>query len=321
MLLLEGHVGKVHALAFSADGLTLAAVSGRSTVIWLWELEKAKPSGTLRSHQGRVVSLAFAPTDAEALASADSTGHVKVWDVARPHAGPSANLEALSAVGKAPCQVCFAPGGDLLACNRPRAGASLHEVSLWQLGAGRGRQLATRHQGEVSCLAFSPDGRTLATGSFDRTVRLHDTTAPAPAAHARPLYLGRVSPPADGFVLLQGPKVHYLAFSPDGQSLASASPTGLIKLWDATTGHTRGTLKGQSPSLHAIAYSPDSRALASASGDGTVRIWDLATGRTRDAFDWGVGAVHAVAFAPDGMRAAAGGDGKIVIWDMDDWGA
>ena len=81
MQLLEGPVGPVRALAFSADGLTLAAVSGRSHVIWLWDLETGKPRTQLRGHERRVVSLAFSPTKAERLASADSRGRVLLWEL------------------------------------------------------------------------------------------------------------------------------------------------------------------------------------------------------------------------------------------------
>jgi WD40 repeat protein len=110
------------------------------------------------------------------------------------------------------------------------------------------------------------------------------------------------------------------AYSPDGATLATASPDGLVRVWDAETGRQRLHLKRRAKPLHAITYSPDGRTIAGASGTGTVTLWDVRTGRSREAFDWGIGAVRSVAFAPDGMRAAAGGDGVVAVWDIDDWG-
>jgi len=71
--------------------------------------------------------------------------------------------------------------------------------------------------------------------------------------------------------------------------------------------------------LHALSFSPDGHSLASAGLDGKVRFWDVNTGWQRDGFDWGIGEVHSVAFASDGMRAAAGGENAIVLWDIDSW--
>jgi WD40 repeat protein len=321
MQLLEGPVGPVRALAFSADGLTLAAVSGRSHVIWLWDLETGKPRTQLRGHERRVVSLAFSPTKAERLASADSRGRVLLWELDQSERYDEE--VQVSPEGHSECEVKFAPDGERLACNRARPRIEPDErgwnhVTVWRVGTGDELDLPTGHRGEVSCVAFTHDGASLATGSFDRTVRLHDSRA----ARKLPYHgYGLLRPDFDNVPSLQhGPKVRHLACSPDGNTLASASSNGLIKLWDAATWHKRTTLKGQAKPLHAIAFSPDGTTLASAAGDGTVRVWDLLTALSREAFDWGIGPVSAVAFAPDGMRAAAGGEGRIVLWDVD-WGA
>jgi WD40 repeat protein len=152
--------------------------------------------------------------------------------------------------------------------------------------------------------AFSPDGSRLALCFRARDAAVH--TFPSGE---------RV------LSLHHGSKAHMAAYSPDGKTLATASPDGLMRVWDAETGRQRERFKGQAKPLHAIAYSPDGRTIAAACGRGTVTLWDVQTGRARVALDWGIGEVHSVAFAPDGMRAAAGGMGVVALWDIDDWGA
>jgi Tol biopolymer transport system component len=159
--------------------------------------------------------------------------------------------------------------------------------------------------GRVYCLAFSPDGTTLATGSLDRTVKLWDI----PAGRERSV-LGDDS----GAILS-------LAFSPDGRMLASAAadPAASVAVWDVNTGRLRMILRGHAARVQAIAFSPDGRTLASAGGDGMVKLWDIAGGRERAALKGHKGSILTLAFAPDGKTLASGSgadDRSIVLWDV-----
>ncbi|MET7932509.1 WD40 repeat domain-containing protein [Streptomyces sp. NPDC005322] len=170
------------------------------------------------------------------------------------------------------------------------------------------------HTGAVYLTSFSPNGRVLATASYDRTVRLWDVSD-----LTRPKPLGK---PLTGHTSW----VSSAVFSPDGRTLASAGDDGTIRLWDVRhPSHPRplgAPLPGKNGTSYLLAFSPDGHTLASATEDRTVRLWDTSDpGRPRRlaALTGHTAAVRAVAFSPDGRTLAAGGDDDTIrLWGMAD---
>lgn len=166
------------------------------------------------------------------------------------------------------------------------------------------------HREYVRCIAFSLDGKWLASGSGDCTVRLWDVAT------------GSTLRELEGHTAL----VEGVAFSPDGKRLASASEDGSVRLWDVATGSAVQTLGdafwSSTKSLilervvYRVAFSPDGKRLASGQWNGMVRLWDVATGSALQTLE-NDGYVSDVAFSPDGKRlASASGEGIIKLWEV-----
>ena len=205
-------------------------------------------------------------------------------------------------------------------------------------------QTLTGHGGEVLAVAFAPDGRLLASGSSDQTIRLWDpvtgeerkllrghTGAVRTLAFAAPNSHLLASGSADGTVRIwdvaQGREVKTLsgrfgairgvAFAPDGQSLASVGDEGSLRLWDWKAGKETKATKSRLGILFSVVFSPDGTALATGSSESLAYLWDVATLDRRSVYTGHTGAVQAVAFAPDGALVATGAaNGGVRLWDV-----
>jgi WD40 repeat protein len=156
------------------------------------------------------------------------------------------------------------------------------------------------HTNWVTSVAFSPDGKRIASGSGDDSVKVWNATS------------GEVS------LTLKGHTNHVtsVAFSPDGKRIASGSWDDTVKVWNATSGEASLTLKGHTGIVTSVAFSPDSKRIASGSEDKTVKVWDATSGEVSLTLKGHTNLVEGVAFSPDGKRIASGSlDHTIKVWD------
>jgi WD40 repeat protein len=175
-------------------------------------------------------------------------------------------------------------------------------VLLWDVATQRRLLKLDDHSGAINSVALSPDGRLLAAGGADGSIRLWD------AGTGQPIDL------------LEGrqDQVWSVAFSPDGKWLASGGGDRKVILWDVVSRTLARTLTGHASSVNSVAFSPDGQLLASADGASTILLWDLTTlQRIGDPLIGHSSSIWSVAFSPDSrLLVSAGFDKSLVLWDV-----
>ena len=156
------------------------------------------------------------------------------------------------------------------------------------------------HTRRINSVAFSPNGRTLASGSNDDTIRLWDT----------------ITGNYKQTLVEHTQDINDVVFSPNGRIIAGGSDDDNVYLWNATTGSLLQTFEGHTSKVNSVAFSPDGHTLASGSNDDTIRLWDVNTRQEKQTLEGHRGGVYSVAFSPDGRTLASGGNGEIIhLWD------
>jgi WD40 repeat protein len=191
--------------------------------------------------------------------------------------------------------VAISPDSQILVSSGDR------NIKVWNLVTGKEMATLQGHFQRVNVVAISPDGRTLVSGSDDKTIKVWDL-------------------PTNQLVrTLRGhtDSIQALAISPDGINLASGSDDNTIKLWNLGTGGLRRTLRGHTSWVRSLAISPDGVTLASGSFDKTIKLWDLSQAVLIGTLGEDAETVTSVAISPDGtLLASASRDRTIKLWNL-----
>ncbi len=282
----SGHEDEVLALAWSADGRTLAS-GGEDQAVRVWEASTGKVLAVRHGHRNRVNRLIFLPDGV--LGSGSTDGAVLAW-----HPGEEDARERREPAGQI---YAFSEDGKLEA-----ADAFNHRLRFLETNTGRELfQIPLGDEGWVVSARFSPDGKILATGMGDKTLRLWDTQT------GKELAVMKGHPG----------QVYSLAFTPDGKRLAAGDGMGGLALWDLASGKPVYLAGQKGGAIQALAFSPDGKVLAASDGFSSIHLKDAATGAALKDLPGHEGVVRALAFSPDGRRlASASDDTTVLIWDL-----
>jgi WD40 repeat protein/tRNA A-37 threonylcarbamoyl transferase component Bud32 len=301
VLVVKGPLGMT-GVAWSHDG-GLLATTGVDGAVRLWDAQTGRPFLCVTGHAPQMGVRALFGPDGR-LASAGREGAVRLWDLTPGREAVVLGEES----GTYAVAAAYSPDGRLLAGSATDRTAPLLDprtggvVYLWDVRTRRVQAALKGHVGPVGCLAFRPDGRQLASGGLDRTVRLWDVERAGEAA------------------VLKGHRNEVVgaAYSPDGRLLASTSTDGTARLWDPATGTEVRRLEAGAPLLAPPSFSPDGRLLASADNKGAVKLWEVGTGAEVRAPPRQPAKVRGAAFDPaSGRLALIGDDGTVRLWDPD----
>lgn len=326
----KGHHGEIRALAFNPAGSQLASASADHTVR-LWDFDAVMQARDFAGHDAPVWSAALSP-DGQTLISASADRSVKVWDVAGGKV-----LHTLTGHAAPVTVAMFGPSGEWIV-----SGSGDSSLKMWDPKSGKLIRDLIGHKGTVTALDVAADGKII-SGSVDRKVKVWDaagkdlltieTDAIIAAVAVRPdgkqiavggidqsLRLYDAAGKLEHRWTAHGTAVSGLAYSPNGQWLASCGADHLVRVWSvAAPGANAITLSGHTGPLTGIAFRKDNQHLVSCGSDSIVRLWKLENDAGKEVQgyrghrDW----VTSVAFSKDGFYIVSAGVDKLIkLWEI-----
>lgn len=299
---LPGNPGNVRAVVFHPDGGRIACLSDKNAVT-IWDLQDQRQ---VMRVSGRFDGLAWS-CDGGLLVTGGADGSIKLLDIVHGQEPVTFQLPLgdYAQISGYACRSCsFSPDGRFVAATATTE-SHINKVGLWDAATGLQLAALKGHEDTVNGVAFSIDGKWIASAGLDGKVILWDYATGA-VQHVFDEHEG---------------KARSVAFSPESARLASAGDDGCVRIWSVESGLRLGVLQGHQGAVFDLDWQPAGDRVVTGGADGTLRIWDAATGQELHNWKAHNGLVVSVSSYPDGARiASADGRRMIRVWDTSDSG-